>query len=185
MIQNMEFKKLNGADSAGFREAWAIYESSFPPNEKRPLSGQMRIFGDRRYRFFTAYEKGRLVGILTSWRLERFIFIEHFAVSENLRGQGLGTRLMKGYIKLNRSNIVLEAERLKTEISKRRIGFYKRLGFKLNKYDYIQPSYGKGRKPVPMFLMSYPNPISRKEFLEVRKELHKTIYGLEKPLLKI
>jgi ribosomal protein S18 acetylase RimI-like enzyme len=176
----MEFKALGGMNSAGFVEAWKIYDSSFPPNEKRPLSGQKRIFQNKRYRFSAAYEKGRLVGILTSWRLEKFIFIEHFAVSTELRNQGLGTRLMKEYMKANRGSIVLEAERLRTEISKRRIGFYKRLGFKLNRYHYMQPAYGREKSPVPCFLMSYPKTITKNEFTKTKEEIYRVVYGIEK-----
>ncbi len=179
----MEFKKLNGADSSGFREAWDIYESSFPPDERRSLSRQIGIFGNPRYRFFEVYDKGQLAGILTTWKLEKSTFIEHFAVSENLRGHGTGTRLMTEYMSSNSGRIVLEAERLNTRTAERRIEFYERLGFRLNGYDYVQPPYGKGKKPVPCFLMSYPEPIASSEFPKVKEEIYSTVYGIESPAL--
>lgn len=179
----MEFKKLNGANSSGFRKAWEIYESSFPPDERRSLSGQMGIFSNRRYRFFAVHDKGRLAGIFTAWKLEKFTFIEHFAVIESLRGQGIGTQLMTEYMFRNRGRIVLETVRLNTKTAKRRIEFYKRLGFRLNGYDYMQPPYGKGKKPVPCFLMSYPEPITRSEFPKMKEEIYRTVYGLKNPAL--
>ena len=63
------------------------------------------------------------------------------------------------------------------------IKFYEQLGFKLNHFDYIQPSYGKDKKPVPLRLMSYPEMILKTEFYSIRNKLHTIVYGLEKPLL--
>lgn len=78
--------------------------------------------------------------------------------------------------------IVVEVERPNTDITQRRIEFYKKVGFKLNKYDYIQPPYGVGKNPVPMFLMTFPNKIKESEFILIRKKLHSDVYGLKEPI---
>jgi ribosomal protein S18 acetylase RimI-like enzyme len=181
----MEFKKLKSPDSADFREAWKICESSLPSDERRSLSRQLKIFDNRKYEFSAVYEKRNIIGVLATWKFDNFILIEHLAIRKGLRGHGLGTQLMKEYISKRHARFLLETERPRTRIARRRIKFYERLGFILSRHDYIQPPYGKGKKAIPMILMSYPNPISKKEFSEIRNEIHRIVYGLGKPLLKI
>lgn len=180
----MEFKKLNNPDSAEFKEAWGIYESSLPPDERRPLSRQLKILDNRKYAFFAVYEKRQIIGILATWKFDNFILIEHLAVKKGLRGRGLGMQLMKEFMSKNHGRFILETERPRTRIAKKRIRFYEKLGFILNRHEYVQPAYGKGKRPIRMILMSYPNRISGKEFPEIRKDIHMMVYGLEKPLLK-
>ena len=61
------------------------------------------------------------------------------------------------------------------ELKARRIAFYKRLGFCQNDYPYIQPSYRKGGKGVPLILMSYPKKLDNCE--NTASVLYKKIYN--------
>ncbi len=90
---------------------------------------------------------------------------------------------MSSFIASANKKIVLETERPETDIARRRIRFYERLGFKLNRHNYTQPAYSPEKKPVPMFIMSHPKEITEQEFSAIREKLHKTVYGLEKPLI--
>jgi hypothetical protein len=65
----------------------------------------------------------------------------------------------------------------------KRILFYKRMDFRLNRYNYVQPPYGRGKKAVPLYIMSYPKKLGRKEFLKAREIIHRIVYGREKPFL--
>ncbi len=179
----MEFVRLENTDSCEFREAWKIYESSFPSDEKRTLDLQKGLIRNEKYNFFIALEDENLSGIITSWDFEGFSFIEHLAVRKDLREGGIGTLLLREYLSVNKQKVVLEVERPDTEIAARRIGFYERIGFKLNDFDYIQPSYGEGKNPVRMLLMSYLGKLNESEFSSIREIVHTTVYGLEEPLL--
>ena len=90
---------------------------------------------------------------------------------------------MKQYITQAKEKIVLEIERPKTREQKRRIKFFEGLGFKLLPYDYLQPSYGRVKRPVSLFIMTFPEKIREAEFLEIREQVHKVVYGLKEPLL--
>ncbi len=172
------------AGSEHFRDLWELYESAFPPDERRDPERQNALFKRPEYAMLAALdEKNVLVGLLSLWEFEGFVFLEHLAVGGHLRGRGVGTEIISTYMSSCRKNVVLEVERPETEIQKKRIAFFERLGFKRNTHGYIQPSYGPGKKPVHMLLMSYPGTISEKEFPMLRKDIHAVVYGMKEPLI--
>jgi GNAT superfamily N-acetyltransferase len=171
------------AGSEHFRGVWGLYESAFPPDERRGLGRQNALFKRPEYAMLAALdEKNGLVGLLSVWEFQGFVFMEHLAVQGHMRGKGFGTEIINAYMSNCRKSVVLEVERPVTDLQKRRIAFFERLGFKLNQHDYIQPPYGPGKNPVPMRLMSYPGTISEKEFPLLRKDIHLVVYGLKEPL---
>ena len=176
----MNLKRIT-ADSEEFKEVWKIYDSSFPSEMRRELNQQVELLNHNTYGFFAAYDNG-LVGLLATWEFDDFIFIEHIAIREELRGKGLGTKLLNDFIAKQNKKIVLETER-PGDLEKGRISFYERAGFKPNAHKYIQPAYSKEKEPVPLILMTYPKEITEDEFVQVREKLHKVVYGLEKPLI--
>jgi ribosomal protein S18 acetylase RimI-like enzyme len=181
----MHLRKIHDLSSEEFKQAWKIYEYSFPEDERRDLTEQKKLMQNRKYSFFVAEKGGEVLGILTSWNFNDFEFIEHLAISSEMRGRGYGTELLKLFLARTELSVFLEVEMPETEIAIKRIRFYERIGFRLNKYDYIQPPYGEGKKPVPMFIMSYPKLIGKDEFSDIREKLHIQVYGLSEPLLEM
>ncbi len=181
----MDFIKLENLNSKYFKESWEIYNSSFPIDEKRDLNSQEKIFIKKNYAFCAILNENKIIGILSFWDLDNFLFIEHLAVKENQRNKGFGTKILKKFLVENNRTSILEVEKPNTAIDMKRIRFYEKLGFALNKFDYIQPSYGKNKKPVQMILMTYPNKKKKNEFSLIMKKIHLEVYGLKKPLLKI
>jgi GNAT superfamily N-acetyltransferase len=181
----MKLERVSGTGSPFFREVWELYESAFPPDERRDGKRQAELFKRPEYALLAALNEksGAFAGFLSLWEFGGFVFIEHMAVKEPLRGSGVGTEILKSFLSSCPKNVVLETERPQSEIQKRRIAFYERLGFKLNRHDYTQPSYGQGKSPVPMFLMSYPGHIGEKEFPFLMKDIHAVVYGLKEPLI--
>lgn len=179
----MYFKKIFGPNSQEFKNVWRLYESSFPSDERRSLELQTGVFDNKLYSLLAVLDKSQLVGFLAVWEFEEFIFGEHFAVMEKLRNRGIGSTLLREYMGQAKKGIVGEVEKPETEIARKRIGFYERLGFKLNAYDYIQPSYGEDKEPVPLFLISFPGEMNEAEFLERRNQIHRVVYGCEEPVV--
>ena len=62
------------------------------------------------------------------------------------------------------------------DTARRRIGFYKRCGFSLNEYPYIQPSLGEGKSPVPLLIMTTGGEIDEECFAKLRDELYSVVY---------
>lgn len=159
-----------------FNTIWEIYENSFPEDERRSLDKQKKLLSNPRYSFNPIYDKNKIVAFTAIWNLPNFIFIEHFAIKKEFRGKGYGTKILKNIIEKYDKKVILEVEKPETHDAKRRIDFYKNLGFFLNKYDYKQPPLGENKQPVPLFLMSYPIEISPEEFINIREVLYEKVY---------
>lgn len=180
----MEFRKISSARNSLFESVWSIYEESFPLDERRTKQAQEKIFKEKKYQFYAIREGSECMGLLAAWNLKEYTFVEHFAIRKDVRSRGLGSQAMHAYC-IQEPKLVLETERPTSEIAQRRIEFWKRAGFKLNTYNYVQPPYGSGKNPVPMYLMTAPSALTDNEFYLLRNEIHKTVYGLKSPLLSL
>jgi ribosomal protein S18 acetylase RimI-like enzyme len=161
-----------------FDEAWKIYEDSFPEDERRNLYQQTILMENPMYRFKYLYDCGELAGFLTYWNLDGFVYIDHFAISRNLRVKGLGEKALADFLFKQNQDVVLEVEKPENEIAKKRIAFYERLGFFLNKYDYLQPPFSDNKRAVPLLIMSRPSILSRNDFKKIKEILYRDVYSI-------
>ena len=60
-------------------------------------------------------------------------------------------------------------------MQKKRIKFYENLGFKINSYDYTQPSYHNAES-VPLMVLSFPQFLNEKEFDAFFRETREVVY---------
>lgn len=88
---------------------------------------------------------------------------------------------MLNYIGRSDIPILLEVEPPSGELEQRRIGFYERLGFHLNAYEYNQPPLRTGQADLPLRIMTYPCPINREEFHQYREILYTEVYKVTAP----
>lgn len=173
----MHFESIT-QDSFLFDAVKLIYESSFPPDERREFN--QALFDKKEYSLLAAVDD-EVFGFISFWDLGGFVFIEHIAVQKELRNHGIGSKMLGEF--LNKYNtIILEVEKPQNEQQYLRIKFYEQFGFKLNTYPYSQPSYGNGKSPVNLFLMSYPKILPPAEFEKVKEKLHQSAYGLNKSI---
>ncbi len=75
--------------------------------------------------------------------------------------------------------ICLEAELPADDLARRRIGFYKRNGFVVNGYDYVQPPYEEGKSSIPMKILSYGRPLKEDEFNKIKLLIYKEVYNFQ------
>ena len=180
----MKFQRIENTQNPLFQAVWSVYMNSFPADEKRTLIQQKKLFKRKEYSLFAVLEKQKFLGFLSTWDFDSFLFIEHFAVKEGLRGRGMGTKILQEFILLQKAKnkkIILETERPNANpAAKKRIVFYERLGFKLCLENYIQPPYSMKKKPVPLFLMQHGKKISSDEFIDIREKLYRIVYGLNR-----
>lgn len=162
-----------------FPEAFALLEEAFPDTEIRTMEGQRALLSRSHYRLLLERAKGgSLSAVLAVWEFSSFRYVEHIAVSPAARGQGLGARLLTAYLSESPSPVFLEVEPPETETARRRIGFYRRLGFHLNKFPYVQPPLREGKHPLPLCVMSWPEPVDESAFQPVRAEIYRAVFGL-------
>lgn len=168
-------------DPAEFDTVYSIMEQSFPLEEYRPYQGQKALLDHPSYGIYVAKEEHRIVGLAAVWQLEGWVFLEHLAVDPRCRNRGIGAELLQ-YVSKDRA--CLEVELPESELACRRIGFYERNGFFLNRYPYEQPSLGEGRSPVPLYIMTTGGAVTPEEFAQIRDQLYSRVYGYKKSEVK-
>lgn len=118
----------------------------------------------------------KLLGLLTTWEFDDFIYIEHFAIDPTLRSQGYGSEALKAFIHEHGKPIVLEAEPPTDALSIRRIKFYERIGLTLYDFPYMQPAYTEDSHPVELRLMGTID-TEATPLTDVEQQLHREVYG--------
>lgn len=167
------------SDSGHPHYAKDLFESAFP-DEERPPFGELKRRNKQKFHFLVATNESdegddEFVGILTYWTFAEFVYIEHFAIHEDLRNLGLGKAVFLNFLSQQTQQIVLEVELPHDETSEHRIEFYSSMGLFSNPQTYIQPPYKKGQPTVPMMIMTKYE-IDDEEFAEIREILYREVY---------
>lgn len=160
-----------------FSVVYRIMETSFPSCERRIYKNQYDLLFDPDYNIYIKRDSEQnIIAFLAAWEFDSFSFIEHFAVNENRRGGNIGSKMLAEFLKLQSKPVVLEVEAVQNEIAKRRINFYKRLGFCENPFGYYQPTMQKGNEQIYLKIMSYKMPLNEAEFDIIKTEIFKKVY---------
>lgn len=163
-----------------FEEIYLIYEEAFPPVERRTKEGQKRVFENPSYRVRVIKEKDTILAFLGYWELDSCVFLEHLATTPQCRGKGYGKVLAEEAAAETEKPIFLEIEPVTEEepMTSRRAGFYERLGFCVNTFYYEQMPLKEGDQPIPLWVMSYGQPVTAEEFRPYKKEIYERVYGI-------
>jgi ribosomal protein S18 acetylase RimI-like enzyme len=193
-IRKEYVQRVTSENLADFAAIWKLYEDSFVQDERRDLRSHSEIFADPYYEMHAVKWGELVVGFIGVWNLQidgqSWAFVEHMATHPAYRSRGIG-KIVLNKIARDR-NVVLEVERpegtLPEDPKNRRIRFYEREGFYLNdqqsypgfpQFNYLQPSYGEDRNPVPLYLMTRPGPIKDEtQFEALKDQIYKIVYGL-------
>lgn len=159
----------------GFNTVYNIMENSFPQNEIRSYRGQLQLLTLPDYSLFIKQEKGEIIGFIATWDLGDFTFIEHFAVSKEHRGKGVGSEILRELKACICAPLVLEVEPPVDEKTRKRIAFYEKNGLFYHDYYYVQPPLEKEREEVELKIMCSKK-LDRNGFEKVRNVLYKKIY---------
>jgi isopentenyldiphosphate isomerase/ribosomal protein S18 acetylase RimI-like enzyme len=176
-------EKITSTDAKEFKDAWKIYEKSFPKDSGRSLEKQKEIMIRSEYTFYV-YREGEIKAFIAVWDLGDFCCIEHFAVHEMYRNVGIGSKILRECMSICNKRIILEVEPPKTEKARKRVHFYERFGFVLNPFRYVQPPYAENKNPLPLALMSRPAKLDLQQFENARGTMHRVMYGFAKPILE-
>lgn len=163
-----------------FDEIFTILEEAFPPSERRTKADQKKLMDMEEYSIFGLKERGNLIGFVAEWEGPECRFVEHFVVDAACRGNGVGSRLLNDYHDLSDKPVVLEVEPPENDVQKKRIKFYRKNGYHLSEYSYVQPTINADIKGVPLVLMSYPDRLNDDLFLALKDWLFSTVYNKEK-----
>lgn len=160
----MKFIRMQTAQDSYWEETWEIYKQSFPVFERRLLNNQIEAMEEESYHCVVAVQNNQVVGMIFYWEWEESIYIEHFAIHPDLRGQSYGSAILKEFVESTSKVVILEIDPPIDEISKKRLSFYKRLGFYMNDYQYTHPPYRKDRIPHELKILSYNQYLDEKAY---------------------
>jgi len=140
------FKKISGIGDADAIAFFKIFEASFPFEERRAREDWRNALADllcdaRLY----AFSEEPAAAILVAWNFSHCRYVEYFAIAPNVRGGGIGSKLLKNFIE--ESNVPVVLEILPPEenaANARRLWFYERLGFFRNDGSHFHPPYHAG-----------------------------------------
>ena len=163
-----------------YEELFKIMQEAFPEIEYRTKEHQEKLLSHHCYNVKTVTKGEELIGFAAFWELGSCRFIEHVATIPELRGSGIGKYLINLLISTTEKPIFLEVEPPEDEMTARRIEFYKRLGFHLNEFPYLQLPLRVGDEAQTLMVMSYPKPISADRFIPYKKEIYFEVYNSNK-----
>lgn len=162
-----------------FNTIYELMENAFPPEEYRSYTEQKALLEREDYHIHVYENQGKLAAFCAIYNLPELAFIEHIAVNEDFRGQGMGSKIMKEVITSSDKPIILEVEPPDSEENAaRRVRFYEKLGFHLHDWPYEQPPLRQGEGPLPLQLMSYPHAYDIEAFGRVKDTILQNVYGI-------
>lgn len=164
-----------------FDKVYAIMEEAFPDDEHRFYDEQKALLDNPKYTIYGLRndQNGEIKAFITVYQFDDFAFVEHFATNVLYRNQGLGAVILRELQDMLQCRICLEVELPDTDMAVRRIGFYRRNGFSLNNYDYIQPPMSKGKNSMPLLIMTTDGTITKGEFDTIKSTLYREVYKVK------
>lgn len=170
----MKLIRIKKATHPLFSEFYTLYEDAFPVCERRDKADFINRLetADNFYCRIILHDN-KFAGFINTWHINDFIYIEHFAVTEELREQNIGGQILDLQTANTNQPIILEAEKPDTDIARRRIAFYKRHGFQIVNTQYMQPPYRSTDEPTAMYLLC-----TQEHFSDEQTTLfQQTVYG--------
>ena len=136
----LKFIKIHSVHDSNYEAVFNLYNSSFPPNERRSWESlEMVLNADSRFNVYALENEQGFVGFFNYWKFSRFYYIEHFAIHPQYRNHSYGSEVIRLFLSTINLPVVLEVEMPKTITASRRIHFYERLGFYVMSNFYMQP----------------------------------------------
>lgn len=172
----MELKKIT---KENFNTLYSFMENDFPLSERRTKQNQFNLLKNKNVSLNFIEKDEKTAGYFIFWNFEDFIFIEHIATLKEFRGQGIGTSFLKEFISKQNKQIILEVEKPDNETAIKRIRFYEHLGFVLNDYNYMQPSYHNDGAKVPMKIMTLQKTLSEQEYNKITQKIKQEVYNVK------
>ncbi|MGN1246137.1 MAG: GNAT family N-acetyltransferase, partial [Muribaculaceae bacterium] len=136
------FKEIS-ANSPFLSQVKELYEAAFPPDERRDFAFVEQLLNTSPHfsiRVATDSLTGEFAAFLSYWNFTSFSYIEHLAVMPQIRGVGIGHKIMADFFVNVSHRMVLEVEPPIDTITRKRVAFYESLGMTLwSDFPYTQP----------------------------------------------
>ncbi|MCF0134581.1 MAG: GNAT family N-acetyltransferase [Blautia sp.] len=132
----MKISDLKKDGGSYAEQYWRLYESAFPSEEKKPVPFMEELYRKGITEFLVLEEKHEFAGLVILMKYEGVVLLDYFAVTESIRGKGIGSEVLSALLELYRDwKFVVEIEALVPEAGNlqeriRRKSFYMKNGLK-------------------------------------------------------
>jgi GNAT superfamily N-acetyltransferase len=165
---DITLQRVTDLDSPQFARCLTILRQAIPPSEQLSEQRLTALIARDDYRLYALLRQNTVAAMAVLYlpKAEPFALLDYMAVESGLRGNGLGSSLLREIIDLASKErpsagfLLFEVDDDRSDppdghsINLRRIAFYRRLGAQLLlNVEYLFPS--PGGPPVPMHLMAY------------------------------
>ena len=161
-------KIIKATDETRQKLIESLYLRAFPKSERKPFSLMLQKQAEGTMELLSIEEENRFLGLAIFAHDKDIALLDYFAISEDFRGQGIGSRAIKALQKIyTGKRFVLEIETTKKsckdlEMREHRKNFYLRNG--LHTMDFDVNLFG-----VEMEVLSNADHLSFEEYLDVYK----------------
>ncbi len=152
-----------------------IYTASFPLFEQRTEEQQEQAFQSPNYHLVAYLKDNLFIGFISYWDFSTYVYIEHFAIHENFRGQGYGGLLLEDFNKRLNKIILLEIDPITDETSSKRLKFYKKCGFFENHYNHFHPPYRNTYRGHALIILTTERQITEDEYIQFGCDLRNIV----------
>jgi ribosomal protein S18 acetylase RimI-like enzyme len=172
-------KRITHAEDSSLNQLLSLYAEAFPPEVRRDIDQLKYLIENQpKMNFNAIQEADELCGLLVYWNFDSFRYLEHFAVFPEKRNRKIGEQALDYIAQHIKGSFIFEVEPAVSEITTRRINYYRRNGYEILEKDYIQPSYRQdSEEDVPLWIMGNPEaaqPHLLKEYIRtVKKEVYR------------
>lgn len=171
----MEVIRLKSCQDAWYDPFFKIYSVSFPVFEQRTAFQQSKAFLEPAYSLDCYIEKDEMVGFIAYWKFDTYVYVEHFAIHPDKRGQKWGSFILNDLISKTDRRIILEIDPVADEISRKRLQFYRSHGFSENSYLHFHPAYRQGIKDHLLVVLSTRGEMESEEYQRFSTDLAQVI----------
>ena len=161
-----------------FPAVYELMQQSFPLAEYRTFADTQALLSRGDYELLVHADADGIIGLIAHWKLDGFLFVEHFAVNAQRRGNGIGGGMMQTYLSQSTLPVILEVEADDSPVARRRIAFYERLGFTLSDFGYEQPCLQGGESHIPLLLMHSPAAVPGERLQQAQQQIFQTVYRI-------
>lgn len=171
------FYRITDVQDKWYKPFAEIYKVSFPVHEQRNELQQATAFSDSRYHLIITTEDEKLLSFIAYWDFDEYVYIEHLAVNPQFRGRNIGSQALNDFAGLVANTVILEIDPLTDDVSKKRLGFYEKLGYKLNTYRHFHPPYNPQFPPHELLVLSLHRELSREDYNRFERDLREVVMG--------
>ena len=176
----MEIIQIKSADDEYIHSLMPLYQEAFPENQRHTEEDFKALLGSEPDFYCNAVlMNDNFVGFFNYWDFDWFIYAEHFAILEAIRGNKLGEKVMNMMKPQSDIPMVFEVELPDEEMAARRIEFYRRLGYEVVPVDYQQPPYNRNGYYQPLFLMTDQVDFVIENFEKIKSTIYRRVYKVE------